>query len=109
MTLDQTQIWQVIVALAIGTFFIRWSFLGLLGDRDMPEWANRYLRYTAVAILPGMIAPFVLWPTATQGETDPVRLAAAIMALGLGYWRKSAVAAIIGGFGTLYSLQYLTS
>ena len=108
MILNHTQIWVIIVALAIGTFFIRWSFLGLLGDRDLPEWAQRHLRYTAVAILPGLIAPFVLWPTATGGQTDPIRLAAACAALGLGLWRKSAIAAILGGFGTLYLLQFLT-
>lgn len=108
MTLDPVQIWTVIISLAIGTFFIRWSFLGLLGDRDLPEWVQRHLRYTAVAILPGLVAPFVIWPTATGGETDPIRLAAAIAALGFGLWRKSAVAAILGGFGTLYALQFLT-
>lgn len=108
MTLDQTQVWIIIAVLAVGTYFIRWSFLGLLGDRELPEWAIRHLRYTAVAILPGLIAPFIFWPTATQGETDPTRLAAATAALAVGVWRKSAVAAIIAGFGTLYFLQFLT-
>ena len=88
MTFDPIQIWTVIITLAVGTFFIRWSFLGLLGDRDLSEWAQRHLRYTAVAILPGMIAPFVFWPTATGGETDPIRLAAALVALTLGVWRQ---------------------
>ena len=53
MTLDQPQVWTIIAALAVGTYFIRWSFLGLLGDRELPEWAVRHLRYTAVAVLPG--------------------------------------------------------
>lgn len=108
MTFDPIQIWTVIIGLAIGTFFIRWSFLGLLGDRDLPEWVQRHLRYTAMAILPGLVAPFVIWPTATGGQTDPIRMTAALAALGLGYWRKSPVAAILGGFGTLYALQFLT-
>lgn len=107
MTLDQTQVWTIIAALAVGTYFIRWSFLGMLGDRELPEWAIRHLRYTAVAILPGLIAPFVIWPTATGGETDPTRLVAAAAALAVGVWRKSAVAAILSGFATLYALQYL--
>jgi branched-subunit amino acid transport protein len=107
MIVDQAQIWIVIVALAIGTYFIRWSFLGLLGDRELPEWALRHLRYTAVAILPGLIAPFVLWPTATGGDFDASRMAAALVAFGIGFWRKSAVGAILGGFFTLYALQYL--
>ncbi len=108
MILDQTQIWTIIACLAVGTYFIRWSFLGLLGDRDLPDWAIRHLRYTAVAILPGLIAPFILWPSATNGETDPTRLAAAAAALAIGVWRSSAVAAILAGFATLYALQYLT-
>ncbi len=107
MSLDQTQVWIIIAALAVGTYFIRWSFLGLLGNQELPEWAIRHLRYTAVAILPGLIAPFVIWPTATGGETDPTRLAAAMAALLVGIWRKSAVAAILAGFATLYILQYL--
>jgi branched-subunit amino acid transport protein len=107
MSLDQTQVWTIIIALAIGTYFIRWSFLGLLGDRELPEWAIRHLRYTSVAIIPGLVAPFVIWPTATNGETDPTRLAAAAAAIAVGVWRKSAVTAIIAGFATLYTLQYL--
>ena len=106
--IDQTQIWIVIAALAIGTYFIRWSFLGLLGDRDLPEWVERHLRYTAVAILPGLIAPFILWPTATNGEPDPARLLAALAALVVGLWRKSAIWAILAGFGTLYAVLAIT-
>jgi branched-subunit amino acid transport protein len=107
MTLDPIKVWTIITCLAAGTYFIRWSFLGLLGDRELPEWAHRHLRYTAVAILPGLIAPFVLFPTITGGQTDPIRLAAALAALCLGVWYKSAMAAILGGFGVLYTLQYL--
>ncbi|WP_069298749.1 AzlD domain-containing protein [Neptunicoccus sediminis] len=107
MTLDQTQIWIVIAGMAFGTFFIRWSFLGLLGDRELPQWALRHLRYTAVAILPGLIAPLILWPSATGGEPDPARLLAALVAFGMGMWRKSALWAIFSGLTTLYAVQYL--
>jgi branched-subunit amino acid transport protein len=106
--LDQTQVWTIIGALAVGTYFIRWSFLGLLGDRELPEWAERHLRYTAVAILPGLVAPFVLWPSATGGEPDAARILAATAAIAFGVWRKSAVAAILAGFTTLYVVQFLT-
>ena len=105
---DPIQVWTVIIGLAIGTFFIRWSFLGLLGDRNLPGWVQRHLRYTAVAILPGLVAPFVIWPTATAGQTDPIRLTAALVALVLGFWQQSALVAILSGFGTLYVLQLCT-
>lgn len=102
---DTASIWTVIALLGIGTFAIRWSFLGLLGNRELPEWALRHLRYTAVAILPALITPRVLWPEATGGETDPARLAAALLALTVGYLTRSAVATIVTGLGALLLLQ----
>ena len=108
MILDPVKIWTIIVALAVGTFLIRWSFLGLIGGRDLPEWALRHLRYTVVAILPGLIAPLILWPPATDGTPDPSRLAATAVALTIGIWKQSPIGAVVGGFATLYLVQFLT-
>ncbi|PJN94093.1 hypothetical protein CNY89_16575, partial [Amaricoccus sp. HAR-UPW-R2A-40] len=49
--------WVVIWGLGIGTFLIRFSFLGMIGDRALPDWAMRMLRYVPVAVLPGLVAP----------------------------------------------------
>lgn len=105
--LDSTTVWIVIAGLAVGTFLIRFSFIGLIGDRELPEWVLRHLRYTAVAVLPGLIAPLVVWPAATGGQLDAARMAAALVAFVIGMWRKSVVSAVFGGMGTLYLLQYL--
>ncbi|MBZ4021207.1 hypothetical protein CKO11_01850 [Rhodobacter sp. TJ_12] len=100
-------IWLIILALGVGTFFLRYSFLGLIGDRPLPEWALRYLRYTAVAVLPGLVAPLVLWPDATGGQPDPARLAAAAATVGVGLATRNTLAAIIGGLATLYGVLWL--
>ena len=97
MTLTDTQVWIVIALLAVGTFAIRFSFLGLIGDRPLPPVVLRLLRYTPVAVLPALVAPQVLWPAATGGETDPVRLLAAFAALGLGWWTKNVLWSVAGG------------
>ncbi|MBB1492554.1 MULTISPECIES: AzlD domain-containing protein [unclassified Paracoccus (in: a-proteobacteria)] len=94
-------IWLVIVALGIGTFLLRWSFLGVVGDRPVPEWAQRILRYTAVSVLPAMVAPLVLWPAATGGQPDPVRLAAAGATVALGLLTRNTLWAIIAGGAVL--------
>ena len=96
-------IWLVIVALGIGTFLLRWSFLGAVGDRPVPEWAQRVLRYTAVSVLPAMVAPLVLWPAATGGQPDPVRLAAAAATVAAGLLTRNTLWAIIAG-GTVLGL-----
>lgn len=101
------QVWLLIALLAAGTFLIRFSFLGLIGDRPLPRWALRLLRYTPVAVLPGMVAPLVLWPPATGGETDPARLAAAVAALAAGLVWRNVLAAMGAGAVTLYAGLWL--
>ncbi|MCI2399574.1 AzlD domain-containing protein [Aliiroseovarius subalbicans] len=107
MSMSTGLIWFIIAMLGIGTFLIRFSFLGLIGDRPLPEWVLRHLRYTPVAVLPGLVAPLVLWPDATGGNLDPARLSAAAVTLAVGYLSKNVLAAILCGGTTLYGLLYL--
>ncbi len=102
MTASSGTIWLIIILLGIGTFLIRFSFLGLVGDRKLPDWVLRHLRYTPVAFLPAIAAPLVLWPAATGGEPDPARLASAFVTLGVGLLTKNVLYAVIAGFVTLY-------
>ena len=97
-------IWAVILILGVGTYLIRFSFLGLIGGKDLPEWVLRHLRYTAVAVLPGLVAPLVLWPDATGGEVDPARLSAALATFGVGLLTRNVIAAIAAGAVTLFGM-----
>jgi branched-subunit amino acid transport protein len=99
---ESTTIWVIIIAMGLGSFGLRFLFLGVIGDREMPEWVLRHLRYTAVAVLPGLVAPLVLWPAATGGQPDPARLSAALVTLGVGYATKNVLAAIFSGAATLF-------
>ena len=100
-------VWLVIVVLGIGTFLIRWSFLGALGSRDMPAWVLRMLRYTPVAVLPALVAPLVVWPAASGGQIDPARMAAAAATVAVGLWTRNMILAILAGAVTLFGLLYL--
>ena len=95
-------IWTIILATALGTYGLRWSFLGAFGDRPMPVWAQRLLRYTAVAVLPALVAPVVLWPPATHGHPDPARLIAACVTIAAGVLSRNTLVAILGGAVALY-------
>lgn len=100
-------IWLVIVILGAGTFLIRWSFLGALGDRELPQWVMRMLRYTPVAVLPALSAPLVMWPAATGGQPDLARLSAAAVTLLIGMFTRNIILAILGGAITLFGIPYL--
>lgn len=103
------EIWVVILGLGLGSFAMRFSFLGLIGDRKMPPWFLRHLRYTAVAVLPGLVAPAVIWPAATGGEPDPARLAAALVTCVAGYLSRNVMVAVIAGAVTLYAGLYFAA
>ncbi len=105
--IDRGIFWTVVVLLGIGTYAIRLSFLGLLGNRTLPGWLVRCLRYTAVAMLPALAAPAVMWPAATQGQTDPTRLLAAFATIIVGLFWRSMMGAILAGGLTLYLVPFL--
>ncbi|MCK0167840.1 AzlD domain-containing protein [Jannaschia sp. S6380] len=105
--MSETAVWVVIVLLGAGTFALRFLFLGLVGNRAMPPWVLRHLRYTGVAVLPGLVAPLVVWPAAAGGVFDPVRLAAAAVALGIGAWRRDVIQAVVAGALAMLVLDWL--
>lgn len=108
MTYTTAEIWLIIGAMAIGTFLIRFSFLGLIGDRPMPAIVLRLLRYTPVAVLPGMVAPLVFWPAATGGQPDLVRILAALAAVVVAYKSKKVIWGMGAGAATFYAGLWLT-
>lgn len=107
MTHGPLTIWLVIGALALGTYLIRFSFIGLIGNRRMPDWVLRHLRYTPVAVMPALVAPLVLFPRATGGEPDPARMAAALATVLAGAATRSVPVAIVAGGVTLYAGLWL--
>jgi len=101
------QFWLVVAALGIGTYLIRLSFLGMIGDRPLPPFVLKVLRYTPVAVLPGMVAPIVL--TQTETGTDWGLVAAALGTLGVGVRTKNLYAAVAVGTGLFFLVGWLVA
>jgi branched-subunit amino acid transport protein len=104
--IDRPTLWLVMVVLGLGTYLIRFSFLGGLGSRSLPGWMIRGLRFTAVAMLPALVAPGVLWPAATGGQPDAARMLAALVTVAAGILSRSMIAAILCGAATLYAVPF---
>lgn len=105
--IDSVTLWTVIIGLGIGSYALRFAFLGFVGGRPMPPWLLRHLRYTAVAMLPALVAPQVVWPAATGGDPDLPRVCAAAVTLVVGLLTKNVLAAVFSGAAVLFSLLYL--
>ncbi len=105
MMYSTAQIWTIIGIMAVGTFAIRFSFLGLIGDKPMPPLVARMLRFTPVAVLPGMVAPLLLGAGA---QPDPIRFAAALVAVIVAYRRRNVVWGMGAGIAVFYAGLFAT-
>lgn len=106
---DQFELWFIIIGLAVGSFALRFAFIGFMGGRPMPAWLMRHLRYTAVAIIPALVAPLVIWPAPTGGETSLPHLAVAALTFAVGYLTRNVLWALLSGAAGFLVLFYLAS
>ena len=110
MTLLSTfESWSLVLGLALGTFLIRYSFIGLFADRDMPAWLDRALKlmvpaifaaivFSGVAMVGGEVAGLAYWP----------RYAAAVAALTVAMLTRGNMLVTLGvGMTTLHGLPWL--
>jgi branched-subunit amino acid transport protein len=112
-TLSTFESWSLVLGLALGTFLIRYSFIGLFGDRDMPAWLDRALKlmvpaifaaivFSGVAIVNGAlgaeVAGLVFWPR---------YVAAAVALLAAVFTRGNMLVTLGVGMATLHGLPWL--
>ncbi|GMG83455.1 AzlD domain-containing protein [Paralimibaculum aggregatum] len=103
--ISDTAIWSMIAGLGIATYAIRFSFLGLLAGREVPESVRRGLAFVPAAVLPALIAPMVV---GGQSGADPERLAACAAALVAGLLTRNVLAGILAGIAG-YALALVVS
>ena len=99
----------IIFVVGIGTYLLRLSFIGIVGDRVMPEWALVPLRFVAPAVLAALIAPAVLLNDGAldlSPASNP-RALAAMVALLLAWKTRSVPVVIAAGLATVWVLQAL--
>lgn len=105
--MSDATLWTIILSMGLGSFLLRFSFLGVVGNRPLPQWLLRHLRYTAVAILPAMVAPLIAFSNAAGTGPDPARLASAGVVIIVGYLRQSAISGILAGAAVLAVLTLI--
>lgn len=72
-------LWAFFIALGLGTFLLRLSFIYLFGKVDMPEWLRRALRFVPASVLAALVLPALTYPAGTLDlSLDNIRLLAGI-------------------------------
>lgn len=107
--MDHATIWLIIIAVGIGTFALRLSFIQLAGRFALPARAARALRFIPAAVLSAIILPAAL--QGAEGEIDMAldnpRLIASIVAALIAWQTRSVSATLVAGMATLWLLQSL--
>ena len=111
--MDAAQSWIAVLGLALGTFLIRYSFIGLFANRDMPHWLYRALGLMVPAIFAAIVCSGV---AIVMGQTGPQvaglaywpRYAAAVVAFAVALRTKgNLMATVIAGMAALHGLPWL--
>lgn len=101
--MSSVYVWSIILGLAVVTYANRFSFLGLLGGREVPPRVRQALAYVPSAVLPALVAPMVLLDRASGGLTPPSFWIAGAAALLVGATTRNMVLTIIGGLAALHA------
>ena len=109
--MDNTQSWIVVLGLAVGTFLIRYSFIGLFAKRTMPPWLDRALKLMVPAIFAAIVfGGVVMVGGQVAGLSQWPRYAAALVALIAAVAsRGSMLVTVTLGMTALHGLPWLVS
>ncbi|MEF8808359.1 AzlD domain-containing protein [Natronomonas sp.] len=104
-----TAVWPAIVAIGVGTFLIRFSFIFLLERiSEMPESIERALRFVPPAVLAALVVPaVVIVDGSTAVSVGNERLLAAGLAAVVAWRTENIFATITVGMVALVALQSL--
>jgi branched-subunit amino acid transport protein len=101
--------WLAIAGLAIGTFLIRYSFIGLLAGKKLPPRFERALQLAVPAIFAALVIPLVIMVAGSMNLNVRWPHAIAVVATGLyAWWRGGMLVSLLIGMFTLHALLTFT-
>jgi branched-subunit amino acid transport protein len=101
-------LWLVILIGGLLTYALRLSFIAFFGQKGIPSWLQRSLRYVPPAVLSAIIFPELLLPSgAVDLSLHNTRLLAGLLAAIVAWRTHSALLTILSGMVALLLLQTL--
>ncbi|USG66419.1 AzlD domain-containing protein [Brevibacillus ruminantium] len=96
----------IIILMALITYLTRFPMLLISSRWSVPDWLKRGLAMVPVGVFSSLTVPPILFHT-KNGQWSPEFLAAGVVALSVGLWRKQIVWALLAGVGALIIWRYL--
>ncbi len=100
--------WLIVIVVGAGTYLTRLSFIGILGDREIPSYVERPLRLVAPAVIAAIAIPELVAPDGDVFVSlDNLRQLAGIVAIAAAWKTRSLGWTIAVGMVSLWVLDWL--
>jgi branched-subunit amino acid transport protein len=104
--MSTTTLWVTLLGAGVVTFALRLSLIALLGRIEVPPFLERALKYVPAAVLTAIVIPLLIYQDgALDVSLGNERLLAGLVAAGICWRTRSVPLTLIGGMGTLWTLQ----
>ncbi len=106
--MNTISLWLLFLAIGLGTFSLRFSFIYLFGKITMPEWLRRALKYVPAAVLAALVFPALTHPAGTLDiSLNNLRLLAGLGGAIVAWKTRNVLWTLITGMALLWILQAL--
>ncbi len=108
MSIANSTFWIIVLALTLGNYGFRLSFIAIFGQKTIPPLLERLLRFVPIAVLPALIVPAIVFQKGilSIGFDNP-RLLAGFAAAFVAWKTENMLATLGAGMGILWLLQAL--
>lgn len=101
--------WIAIGGLAVGTFLIRYSFIGFLAGKRLPPRVERALQLAVPAIFAALVTPLIiLFDGRLDWTARYPHVIAVVIAGGYAWWRGGMLMPLLIGMAALHTILALT-
>ena len=101
-----SSVWLLFIAMAAGTFALRFSFIYLFGKVEMPDWLRDALKFVPASVLAALVFPALTYPNGTLDLTlNNIHLLAGLGGALVAWRTKNVMWTIIVGMVLFWVLQ----
>jgi branched-subunit amino acid transport protein len=103
-------LWGMFLAVGIGTFVMRLSFVEIYGRWRIPTLLSRALVYVPPSVLASLVLPAVVYPHGQDAFVfDNPQIPAAIVAAWIAWRTRSTVLTLAVGMAALWGFKVIAS
>src|SRR5690606_10143838 len=100
------RVWVIMLALGIGTFFIRFSLIGLLGKVRIPQRVERAFRFIPASMLSALvISQLTSYASSAPSPLTNSYYLAAFVACGVAWKTRNTLLTVFAGMVVLWLLR----